>query len=75
LRAANDDFCKLFEVAIGLLGECLVRIWVGMVEDVGFLFAADGNGELGDISVRWAVSREGVDRDAGTAGVVSNPAL
>ena len=58
-----------------MLGERLARIGVGMVEDVGFLFAADGKGDLGDISVRWAAPREGVDGDAGTAGVVANPAL
>jgi len=60
---------------MGLLDECLTRILVGMFEDVGFLFAADGNGELGDVSVLWSVPREGVYRDTSTAGIVSNPAL
>jgi hypothetical protein len=46
-----------------------------MFEDVRFLYAADSNGELRYISVLWPVPREGVYRDASTAGMVSNPAL
>jgi hypothetical protein len=38
-------------------------------------YAADGNGEFGDIVVRWSAPREVIDREAGTSGVVANPAL
>jgi hypothetical protein len=74
-KVSHDGFRQFVTFLIGCSEEReawgIVRMW----DDPLLPYAADGNGEFGDILVSWSAPREVIYRDAGTTGVVSNPAL